>query len=196
MVVEPSSVRRFDLARLLRDWGEDGSDLLTATLGLKALGSLEREVREVPDGGTLTLDFSGISVMDASFANASVLELAARLADGRYGDRYLVLDRPSESTLFNLESAIMRRPEANLALLARDGKRTHVITRSMPPNLAQAWALALQERRLTARFVADRLKLEINAASTRLHKLHAARLLARREEVSPAGRQHIYSVPS
>lgn len=183
----------FPMNRLLIDLGVPGQDLLLRDYGQRALPVLEHELLRVPLGRALTLDFGGISVMDTSFGDETVVELASRLIQGRYGDRFLMVERPSPATRDNLEGTIARR-KAKLALLIREDGLVLVLGH-LEPNLAEAWEQVRTKQTLTARSLADQLRLEINTASTRLLKLHGARLLARREEISSAGRQHVYQVP-
>lgn len=181
------------MRRLLSELGVAGPNLLLRSYGQRAFPILEKELLEVPLGQTLILDFEGISVMDTSFADETVVQLAIGLTEERYGDRFLILQQPSPATVENIEGTILRRKE-KVTLLVRE-KNGWELLGHLESNLAEAWNLALREDELTARYLADRLRLQINTASMRLHKLHKARLLARREEVTPAGRQHIYSLP-
>jgi DNA-binding transcriptional ArsR family regulator len=151
-------------------------------------------MRQVPEGQSLVLDFEGVSVMDTSFADATVLQLALNLAAQQYGDRYLILRNPSAATVYNIEGAIARR-KARVTLVVESGTERWTLGH-LERNLAEAWQLVLRDGSMTARQLADRLGLEINTASTRLRKLYDARLLARREESTKEGRQHVYSIPA
>jgi len=184
----------FAMKQLFAALGIPGPDLLLRDYGRRALPILEKELLDVPVGQALTLDFDRVSVVDTSFADETLLELALGLIEGRYGERFLILGQPSPATVDNLEGTIARR-RAKVALPVRkDGKME--LVGHVEPNLAEAWELAQQVEALSARGLADRLGLEINTASMRLHKLYHARLLARREEITPSGRQHIYQVPA
>ena len=147
----------------------------------------------VPPGMALVLDSADVRVMDSSFADEALIELALGLVDGRYGDRFLVLANPTEATCENIEGTIARR-KAKLALLIQSGDRA-VILGHIEANLGETWRLVQTSGELTARDLADRLHLEINTASTRLLKLYQARLLARTDVMTSTGRQHIYTLP-
>ncbi len=84
--------------------------------------------------------------------------------------------------------------KAKVALLIRKEDQMRLIGH-VEPNLMEAWQLVYEKSELTARELADQRGLEINTASMRLRKLYDARLLARREEITPDGRQHIYMLP-
>ncbi len=182
------------MRRLLGELGVSGSNLLLRSYGRRAFPILEAELLKIPLGQTLILDFEGVSVMDTSFADETVIELAVGLAEERYGDRFLILQQPSEATVENIEGTILRRKE-KVTFLARR-KNDQELIGHLESNLAEAWNLALRDGELTARSLADMLRLQINTASMRLHKLHKARLLVRREELTPMGRQHVYAVPT
>lgn len=184
----------YALKDLFAALGIPSPDLLRRDHGERAFPIIEQALLNTPDGGILSLDFDGVSVMDTSFADEAVVEIAAGLADGKYGDRFLVLQGPSPATIDNLEGTLARR-RSKLGLLIKEGGQIRIVGR-VEPNLIDAWSLALRKGELTARSLADRLDLQINTASMRLHKLYKARLLERREEVSSAGRQHVYEVPS
>ena len=121
------------------------------------------------------------------------MQVYSGLAQGKYGDRWMVLAEPSPATIDNLEGTIARR-RAKVALLIRKEGQMRLIGH-VEPNLIEAWQLVYERSELTARELADQLGLEINTASMRLRKLYDARLLARREEITPGGRQHIYMLP-
>jgi len=170
-----------------------GPDLLLRDYGRCAFPLLEQHLNQVPLGRALVLDFKGVSVMDTSFADEAVLELVLKLIAGEYGDRFLILGEPSPATVENLEGTIARR-RVKAAILARGEGRLGIIG-DVEPNMVDAWQKTKRSGTLTARQLADELGLEINAASMRLLKLHKLRLLAREEELSAAGRQHVYRFP-
>jgi predicted transcriptional regulator len=171
-----------------------GPDLLLRSYGQRAFPILEQALIEVPQGQSLLLACADISVMDTSFADETVLELALGLAQNKYGECWLILEQPSPATIDNLEGTIARR-KAKVALLVLLAEEIRLIGH-IEPNLVEAWQLVCEKAELTARELADQLGLEINTASMRLRKLYDARLLARREEFTPGGRQHIYMLPA
>ena len=148
---------------------------------------------ETGKGEALCLDFAGVSVMDTSFGDEAVLELALGLVDDRFGDRFLILHEPSSATIENMEGTVARR-KAKVAILVHRDSRLGLIG-EVEPNLRDAWQRVSSAGTLTARRLADELGLEINTASMRLHKLYRLRLLSREEDVSASGRQHIYRIP-
>jgi DNA-binding transcriptional ArsR family regulator len=182
----------FAMKLLFAELSVPGPDLLLRDYGRRAFPILEEALLKVQSGQALSLDFDEVSVLDTSFADETVVELAVRLVDGQYGDRFLILLNPSAATVDNLEGTIARR-KAKVALPIRDGDHMRVIGH-VEPNLAEAWDLTLRKGELTARSLADRLSLQINTASMRLRKLYEARLLTRREETISTGRHHVYEI--
>lgn len=190
----------YNLTDLFPMLGVPGPDLLTRSFGRRALPALEHKLGAVPDGQALLIECAGVAVMDTSFTEETLLALGIGLSEGRYGDRFLVLQDPTEEVVDNLDGAIARRrsregsSRTRVAFLVRWGRALDIVGH-IEPNLGEAWRLALDLPELTARDLADRLDLEINTASMRLRKLYDARLLARHEEITPGGRQHIYRLP-
>ena len=187
-------MKRFEMRKLFGLLNIPEPDLLLRDYGQEAFPFLEQELREVPNGHALFLSFEGIRVMDTSFAEEAILELALGLTCDKYGDRTMILEQPSPATIDNLEGTIARR-RVKVALLIREGSEMRLIGH-VEQNLQETWQLISKRSKLTARELANDLGLEINTASMRLHKLYDAKLLARHEEVTSSGRQHIYMIPS
>jgi hypothetical protein len=197
MIVEPRAGTRFPMRSLLATLKLPGRNLLGRPAGERALALLRERLTAVPSGSALTLDFEGVAHTDASFPDATIITLAIDLQAGKHGDRFLVLDGANDEVVANIRAALAQRHEAEkrkLALVYRRHGRYDLVGH-IEANLREAWDLVRGRGELTARALADHLGLEINTAGTRLLKLHAARLLARREEISAAGRQHVYTIP-
>jgi hypothetical protein len=197
MSVETGAVPiTFALTELFGVLDVPGPDLLLRAYGDQALPVLEAQLQAVPEGRALRLSFDGVRIMTPSFADATIVELLKGMRAGRYGDRHLILAEQNDDTLVSLEGTFERRLYRSLKLavvLCRDGECG--LFGPVEQNLQETWRLVEERGTLTARELADRLGLEINTASMRLLKLHGLGLLARREEVSAAGRQHIYTLP-
>ena len=191
--VEPIT---FALSELFAVLDVPGPDLLLRAYGERALPVLEAQLLGVPEGRALVLSFAGVRVMTPSFADATIVALLRGLREGRYGERFLILAEPNEDTLVSLEGTFERRLHRSLklAVVLRCGDEYRLFG-PVEPNLREAWQLVAERGTLTTRELADKLALEINTASMRLLKLHGLRLLARREEVSAAGHQYLYTLP-
>jgi predicted transcriptional regulator len=187
----------FALSELFGVLDVPGPDLLLRAYGEQALPLLEAKLLGVPEGRALVLSFAGVRIMTPSFADATIVALLRGLRAGRYGERYLLLAEPNEETLVGLAGTFERRLHRSLklAIVLRCGGAYRLFG-PVEQNLQAAWQLVAERGTLTARELADELRLEINTASTRLLKLHDLGLLARREEALPNGRQHIYTLPA
>lgn len=186
-------MQRFAMSELFAALEIEPPDLLLRGYGQRAYPLLARAMEAIPSHHTFTLDFAGVSVMDTSFAEETVLHLALDLIKGEFGDRFMLLDQVSAATIDNIEATIAWR-RAKVALPLREGGKIRLVGH-IEPNLLEVWRLATEVDTLTARELADRLHLEINTASMRLRKLYDARLVDRKEEVSASGRQHVYKFP-
>lgn len=184
----------YGLSDLFDILGVNPPDLLLRRYGEKAFPVLEQALLGVPEGRALTLSFAEVEVMATSFADETIVPLLQGLVEGRWGDRYLLLQDPTSDTLDSLEGTFARRRELKLAAVVLRDERPSILGH-VERNLEETWHLVAERGALTARALADRLGLEISTASMRLSKLHGARLLARQEDVSPAGRQHVYALP-
>src|SRR5947209_1376681 len=148
-------MKRFEMRKLFGLLDIPEPDLLLRDYGRKAFPFLEQELREVPTGHALILSFEGVRVMDTSFADETVLELALGLSLNKYGDRVMLLEQPSPATLDNLEGTIARR-RAKVALIIREGSELRLIGH-VEPNLQEAWQLINERNELTARDLANNL---------------------------------------
>lgn len=117
--------------------GEFGNILAMRPMGRKVQEALDAQLRELPPGGVMVLDFSGVDMMDYSFADEALGTLYSRMSAREYPDRFLILsvadDELSEALMENIEVALHRRevaalvlpqsvvPEVIAALQAQDG---------------------------------------------------------------------------
>ncbi|CAG0984784.1 hypothetical protein ANRL3_02369 [Anaerolineae bacterium] len=180
--------RLIDLARILDN---KSPDLLTRDLGRKAFGCLERELKQTPEHETLILDGKDIILFDSSFFDEAILNLFVKLIAGEYGNRFLLLCNVTEDSVVNVEGAIKRRDLKN-ALPIKNRAQLRFVG-NLEPNLEETARLLVQRKQLTARELADYLKIGINNASNRLRRLHELRLAKREELSSESGLYHQYS---
>jgi hypothetical protein len=176
-------------------------DLVTRELGQKIYKGMDLALKSIPSGDTLVIDFSGIRVVDTSFADETVLRLLKELVERKYEERFLCLFNPSESTIANLQGAIARK-RLRLAFFALfPQKKWQCVGRydvsdfpddQIEPLLQETLRLVVDRERLTARELALKEKIELNNASTRLKKLHDARLVRREEIISEEGKSYVY----
>ena len=167
------------------------SDLVTREIGAKAYDLLRRAILQTESGTLLFFDFSGVLVMDSSFAGPSLLRLMRELVEGQYGDRYLALSNLTSSTKENVDITI-RGHGLKIAVPVIGDSGSIGLLGEIEPNLSHTFDMVNQRKAMTARELADLENIGISAASNRLKRLYDLRLATRTEEVTSEGRQHRY----
>jgi hypothetical protein len=194
-VEEIVATARIDLTDLPDHLELPQKTLLSRRAGAHVLELLREGLGGVSQGTALRVGIGRIDYMDASFTDEAFARLQAELVAGVYGDRFLILEEPNESIAYEIGLVVDRR-RPRLPMLAADAGGVITVLGRLEPNLREAWEMVGSERDLRTRDLADRLRIEVAAASMRLHKLHTARLLSREEEMTSAGRQHVYRLPA
>lgn len=164
---------------------------LTREKGEEAYRLLKEHLRRTPERCALVLVFPPGQVVDASFADESLIRLAERLAAGEFGERGALLEGLTEDSVHNLEAVIRLRGVKLVFLLVGPGDGWRHVG-PLEPSLSEALALAALRREITAPELARELELALNTANNRLKRLHALRLLWRHHEVSEKGLRYIY----
>lgn len=167
------------------------SDLVTRELGAKAYSVLKQEFIKSKPGALFILDFTGVLVMDSSFAGTSILKLMRELIDGKYGERYVCLSKITPSTGENVDLTIKGHGLKLAIPVIQDNAMLYLLG-ELEPNLLLTFDIVSSRLILTARELADQEKIGINAASNRLKKLYDLHLISRTEEVTIEGKQHRY----
>lgn len=164
---------------------------LTREKGEEAYRLLEARLRETPEGCALVLAFPPEQVVDASFADESLMRIGEELVAGAFGERATLLEGLTEDSVHNLEAVIrLRRAKLIFLLVTPEGGWRPV--GPLEPSLLEALGLAARRRKITAPELARELDLALNTANNRLKRLHALRLLWREHEVSEKGLKYIY----
>ena len=180
----------YDLNKFLKEELKNGSiDLVTRPSGQVMRERIEKDILKEDEGSVIALDFSGIGIIDYSCADEIVTKLISRLLSNEYGDKYLLLTGLNENQQENIEVALERK---ELAVIAekREGKK--FLLRSLNNYLRETLELIVRNGRITARELADMVKIEANTSGTRLLNLHKKRLVMRRDEMRDASRVWIY----
>lgn len=181
----------YDMAALASAIGLPTRYFLTREKGEEAHWLLEERLRNTPERCALVLVFPPNQVVDASFADESLMRLGEKLAGGNLGERVTLLEGLTDDSAHNLEAVIrLRRTKLVFLLVDREGGWRHV--GPLEPSLEEALALAIRRREITAPELARELELALNTANNRLKRLHALRLLWREHEVSEKGLRYIY----
>lgn len=170
--------------------GPDLTHLVTRETGRAVRGIIARELESLPAGGVMTLDFSGVGIVDFSCADECLAKLLTRLIAGEFGEKYLRLIGLGESQRENVQVALERK---KLPALVVDPDGTWECLGTVTPHLRETLRLVMAHRGLSARSLAGLLDLELTTSSTRLGALHRQRLVKRRERtIGEGGREFIY----
>ena len=180
----------YDLYKFLKEELKNGSrDLVTRPSGQVIRKRIEKEILKEDEGRLIALDFSKISIIDYSCADEIVAKLISRLLSNEYGDKYLLLTGLNENQQENIEVALERK---ELAVIAekREGKK--FLLGSLNNYLRETLAIIVKNGKITARNLADMVKIEANTSGTRLLNLHKKRLVIRKDEQKEGSRVWIY----
>jgi len=168
----------------------DEVHLVTRETGQAVRSLIAQELAAIASGSVVTLDFTGVGIIDYSCADECLAKLATRLIAGEYGDRYLLLAGLGESQRENIHVALERKRLPAL-LLHPDGSWDCLGT--ITPHLRETLQLLMTRRRISAREMMGLLKLELTTSSTRLGSLHRLRLARRRDRtIGDGGREFLY----
>jgi hypothetical protein len=188
--------------------GAFGKMLAMRPQGRRVQESLDAQLRDLPPGGVLVLDFDNVEMMDYSFADEALGTLYSRLAAKEYPDRYLVLvTDESEITaalLENVEVALNQREVAALvvprevfsgAAKNENKKIQWRIIGQLPEHLIETLSAVIDKQEVTVRDLVDALGLDsVTACNNRIARLHQLRLVRRKASIVPeGGRQYCYS---
>lgn len=196
--------------------GEFGKHLAMRPHGRKVQEALDAALRKLPPGGVLVVDFSGVEMMDYSFADEALGTLYSRMSAREYPDRYLVLavgdDEMSEALMENIEVALSRREVAALVLpvtenvaevlptddASRDGAAARPpwrIVGKLPDHLIDTLRAVMEKDQATVRDLVEALGLDsATACNNRISRLYQMHLVRRTTAIVPeGGRQYCYS---
>ncbi len=167
-----------------------GKILVTRKLGEQIRSALSELLDERREPMVLELDFTGVAIVDYSFADEVIVRILVHTLAKTYGEKYLVLLGLNPDLAENIAVSLRQR---GYGLQVQDGDGWQVIG-SCKDHLQQALAMINQRRCITARDLADDQGLAINTASNRLMDLYRAGLAYRLERILPGGgKQYIYS---
>ena len=168
----------------------DAVHLVTRETGQAVRSVIAREIGALTAGEVMTLDFSGVGIIDFSCADECLAKLLTRLIAGEYGEKYLRLTGLGESQRENIHVALERKRLPAL-LVQPDGSWDCLGT--ITPHLRETLRHIVARHRISARELMKLLDLELTAASTRLGSLHRLRLVSRRERtIGDGGREFLY----
>ena len=87
----------------------DAAHLVTRETGQAVRSFIARELAALPAGSVMTLDFTGVGIIDFSCADECLAKLVTRLIAGEYGEKYLRLTGLGESQRENIHVALERK---------------------------------------------------------------------------------------
>ena len=159
-----------------------------------------RTIVNEADSDALVLDFEGIDIMDASFADEvfSTLALNRSRRINRYG--CIILEALEDASLENLDMALSSRTVRetglrNCVFPVHSQRFGAKLIGKSEGHVQSSFELLMQHWRLTARELAELLDLDIAAASTRLKVLFDLGLTTRTEEREGRIKQFTYTWP-
>lgn len=149
---------------------------------------------------TVQLSFSGIDIMDASFADEVFGRFAVTIARKKYAYCYFILSDLNETCEENLEMALSTRIEREpvdipnlrncVLLLLKDAKLS--LIGKYENHVQETFSLLMSKETMTARDASDLFDISLNAASTRLKTVADLGLVRRSEVRDSQGKQYIY----
>lgn len=168
---------------------EFGHILATRKKGENVREVLTRWVQAVPCDSVLEIEFSGVTVLDYSFADETIGKLLSRLVSGELGEKYVVLCGVKSDLKENIDVALKQRNLAVMSILDDGWKCMGVVK----PHLLEALELVNANGYMTARVLSEHLQIALNTSSNRLGDLFRLRLISRKEDtIASGGRQFIY----
>ena len=180
----------YDLNKFLKEELKNGSiDLVTRPSGQVMRERIEKDILKEDEGSVIALNFSEVGIIDYSCADEIVAKLISRLLSNEYGDKYLLLTGLNENQQENIEVALERK---ELAVIAEKREGEKFLLGSLNNYLRETLELIVNNGRITARELADMVKIEANTSGTRLLNLHKKRLVIRKDEQRDGARVWIY----
>lgn len=188
------------LVDLVAERGSMPINLVTRLAGKYFWEQLEARLKEIPSSSVVFLSFTGVEIMDASFADEVFGTLASSRARQEITFSPVVLANANTTCVENLEMALKTRIDRepteldrlrNCVLPMQRRDRT-VLIGKFEGYIAESFELLVKHKVLTARTLADDRGLNLNAASTRLKTLADLGLARRSETRDAQGKQFVY----
>ncbi len=188
------------ITNLVQSITREPSVLATRFTGKRFWDEFQKQLSLYDRGDVVLLSFDNILVMDASFADEVFGQIAVMRARKEYEYPYLILADLNETCEENLQMALVTRIERepndkphirNCVLVIKKGERLELAGK-YESHVQETFSVLASRKELSARELADTLKISLNAASTRL-KTIADLGLAKRVDLRDAqGKQYIY----
>jgi hypothetical protein len=184
-------MNRYDMSQLSSELGLPERFFVTREHGERAYHLLRTHLQMIPEGQGLVLTFPAAQLIDASFADETIIRLGEEIIAGQFGNRCLLLEGLTEDSIKNIKVIIgFRHLKLAFLLIEPSGEWRYI--GQLEPSLAEALELVARYGRLTAPELSELLNLAVNTASNRLKRLYDRRLVRREYEISQKGLQYIY----
>ena len=171
----------------------EGRYFLTREDGERAYRPMVERLKAIPSGTALVCILPPAHVMDASFADETVIRIVEKLMERQFGERSVVLQSANANTVNNVNAAVSLR-NLDLALLAVEPDGGWQILGHLDKTLAETLSVVGETGPLKAADLARRKRISIHTASTRLKRLYDRCLVRREHSISPEkGLEYIYS---
>lgn len=182
---EAQSIKdRQDAKQLAQLWGRP--------LGREVRPEIEEQLAALAPGETLTVDLTGVQVMDHSFAGEVFGRLYGLLAT-EYSGRVLLLTGLSNDVRDDLSVTLAAM---ELIALAFKSTRTWEILGKASDTDRETLAALQRLKEATAPQIAEALDIKLPAANGRLKKLSEAGMIVRMRVTAPTGgEQYAYRWP-
>lgn len=184
-------VTLYDMAMLCSELDLTEPFFLTREKGEQAYQHLKAYLHETAEGQPTLLAFPPEQLVDASFADESIIRLGEEIVGDGLGERCILLQGLTDDSIKNIEAVISLR-NLKLAFLAVDSNGAWKCIGHLEPSLRKTLEVVADRGHLTAPELAKLTNLAINSASNRLKRLYDQRLVRREYEVSEKGLQYIY----
>lgn len=155
----------------------------TREQGSKVRPEILHQLREIPEGETLILDFDGVQVFSGSFADEVVALPYQRLVNGEYGDRYIVIRSKEREVLEDLEAKLEKR---ELAILVIRNGEWEVIG-PLAEHLNETLRVIVSRGEISTPELAEVLDISLTNCNNRVVVLERLRLIERKRMNNPQG---------
>ena len=149
---------------------------------------------------TVVLDFMGVEIITSSFADAVFGQIAVDRSTKSVAPACLVLCSLPATFQEEIENGLIKRVEQvdklrnSVVPVYVSDDRVDLVGKA-EAHVTETFGLLRKFKQLTARTLADEMRLEIGAASTRLKVLYDLGLALRKEVRDSVGKQFIYVWP-
>lgn len=158
--------------------------------GKKLYADTIAQIEKATPLSVIPVDFGNLRFMDFSSADEFLGKLISRLSSGEFKDIYIYLENLSIEIEETIDAMLQLRGQ-NAVVIGKNGYPK--ILGKLNPVLKETFDLINKEKEVSARNLADKTNLAINAASNRLTKLQGLGLIARLETTSGKGaEQFVY----